>query len=403
MFAVLFFILDDFFIRFYSERSPLFVDFYLWVLPLTLFIVYFEVLNNYLRSLRDSTTGSLVNDIVQRIFAILFLALYFFGLLSFAQFISLFVFSYASQPLLIAIQIFRKKEFKLRPNFGILRKPLVRGMANYSIFSLLGGLTTVLVWNIDVIMLGSMTGLESTAVYAIAFYIGSVIAVPQRSIEKIAGPLLSDFIKNKKWADVASIYRKTSINQLIPGVLIFGLIWLNLDPLFMILPEVYSGGKWVIFVIGIGKIIEVMTGANGIILLNSKHYRVSFYTNIILVAITITANLLLIPIYGIVGAAIASALALFVYNSVKFLYIWMKMGMQPFSLHTLIVTGLGGAVLYIAANWISIEIMWLEIMVKSLVYMISFLVPLIFIKSSPELNRLIFQTLNKDSNESTTG
>ena len=395
IFIGLFFIFDDSLIRFYAERSPLFVDFYLWVLPLTLFIVYFEVLNNYLRSLRDSTTGSFVNDIIQRIFSIVILALYFFELLDFTQFISLFVFSYASQPLLISVQIFRKKAFNLRPNFGILRKSLLRGMASFSLFSLLGGLTTVFVWNIDVIMLGSMAGLESTAVYAIAFYIGSVIAVPQRSIEKIAGPLLSEFIKNKKWADVASIYRKTSINQLIPGFLIFGLIWLNLDSLVTLLPEVYSGGKWVIFVIGIGKIIEVMTGANGIILLNSRHYRVSFYTNIILVIITITANLLLIPVYGIVGAAIASALALFIYNSVKSLYIWINMRMQPFSQHTWLVIGLGGVMLYIVTNWISIEIMWLDILAKSSVFMILFIVPLIFFKSSPEMNRLIFQILKK--------
>lgn len=395
LFTGLFFIFDDYLIQFYLERSQLFVDYYLWVLPLTLFILYFEVLNNYLRSLRDSTTGSFVNEIVQRIFAILFLALYFFELISFSQFVTLFVLSYASQPLFILIQIWRKSEFKIIPNFNILKKPLVHGMANYTLFSLLGGLTTVLVWNIDVIMLGSMAGLENTAIYAIAFYIGSVIAVPQRSIEKIAGPLLSDFIKNKKWPEVASIYRKTSINQLIPGLLIFGLIWINIEPFLMLLPEVYSQGKWVIFIIGIGKLIEVITGSNGIILLNSKHYRVSFYTNIVLVVITITANYLLIPIYGIIGAAIASALALLVYNSVKYIYIWLRMEMQPFTMGTLIVLFLGSFTLYIAYVWISFDNLYLDIPVKSLFFTFAFLIPLLMLKTSPDLNNLIHSLLKK--------
>jgi O-antigen/teichoic acid export membrane protein len=395
LFTGLFFIFDDYLIQFYMERSQLFVDYYLWVLPLTLFILYFEVLNNYLRSLRDSTTGSFVNEIVQRIFAILFLVIYFFEWISFSQFITLFALSYASQPLFILIQIWRKSEFRIIPNFDILKKPLVQGMANYTLFSLFGGLTTVLVWNIDVIMLGAMAGLENTAIYAIAFYIGSVIAVPQRSIEKIAGPLLSDFIKNKKWPEVASIYRKTSINQLIPGILIFGLIWVNIDHFLMLLPEVYSQGKWVIFIIGIGKLIEVITGSNGIILLNSKHYRISFYTSIVLVVITIAANYLLIPIYGIIGAAIASALALLVYNSVKYIYIWLRMEMQPFTMGTLIVIFLGAITLYITYVWISFENVYFDVPIKSLFFTFAFLIPLLMLNTSSDLNNLIHSLLRK--------
>lgn len=395
VFTVLFFIFDDYLIQFYTERSPLFVDFYLWVLPLTLAILYFEVLNNYLRSLRDSTTGSMVNEIFQRVFTIAFLVLYFFNLISFSEFIILLVLSYTLQPLFILGKIWKKKEFRIRPNFKILKKPLVLGMANYSLFTFLGGLTTVLVWNIDVIMLGAMAGLESTAIYAIAFYIGSVITVPQRSIEKIAGPMLSDFIKNKKWDQVVAIYQKTSLNQLIPGVLIFGLIWINLDLLFQLLPDVYSSGKWVVFIIGLGKLVEVVTGSNGIILLNSKHYRVSFYTNIILVFVTITANYLFIPEFGIEGAAFASLLALFIFNGVKSLYIWIKLDMQPFTMATVLVIILGMASLFVSYSWISFNSMWVNVSAKSLFFLVTFLVPLLYLRTSPDLNHLIISVINK--------
>ncbi len=395
LFSVLFFLFDDLLINYYMEKSPLFVDYYLWVIPFTFFILYFEVLNNYLRSLMDSTTGSFVNEVVQRVFAIIFLAIYFLEWVDFSTFILLFVISYSSQPLSILYQIWQKKEFKIIPNVDILRKPLVKGMVNYSLFSLLGGLTTVLIWNIDVIMLGAMEGLNSTAIYAIAFYIGSIITVPQRSIEKIAGPMLSDFIKNKKWADVQSIYSKTSLNQLIPGLLIFGLVWINLDMLFMLMPEIYSTGKWVVFIIGVGKLIEVVTGANGIILLNSKHYRVSFYTNIILVAVTIAANYLLIPIYGIEGAAVASVLALFIFNSVKTIYIWWKLNMQPFSGATVFIVIFGGILIYICSELIHFNTVWMNMIFKSMLFSVLFLIPLYKLNISPDLNSLFESTLAK--------
>lgn len=395
LFSVLFVLFDDLLINYYMEKSPLFVDYYLWVIPFTFFILYFEVLNNYLRSLMDSTTGSFVNEVVQRVFAILFLAIYFLEWVDFSTFILLFVISYSSQPLSILVQIWRKKEFQIIPNVDFLRKPLVKGMVNYSLFSLLGGVTSVLIWNIDVIMLGAMEGLNSTAIYAIAFYIGSIIAVPQRSIEKIAGPLLSDFIKNKKWADVQSIYSKTSLNQLILGLFIFGIVWLNLDVLFVLMPDIYSNGKWVVFIIGVGKLIEMVTGANGIILLNSKHYRVSFYTNIILVVVTITANYLLIPIYGIEGAALASILALFVYNSVKTIYIWWMLKMQPFSGSTVFVVILGGVLIYLGSEWIHINMTWMSVFLKSSLFSLLFLLPIYKLNISPDLNELGESTLNK--------
>lgn len=389
IFSLLYFLAGDQIIQHYRERSPLFVDYYLWVLPLTLFIIYFEVLNNYLRSLRDSTTGSFVNEVLQRFITIVVLAIYFFDWIGFGQFVTLFVLSYISQPLIIGIQIWRKSEFKLTPNLDIIRKKLVKGMASYSLYSMLGGLTTVIVWNVDIMMLGAMAGLDDTAVYSIAFYIVTVITVPQQSIHKIAAPLLSDFIKNKQWGEVESIYRKSSLNQLIPGLLIFGLIWLHLDKLYMILPDIYAAGLWVVFIVGIGKLTGMVCGLNGVILSNSKHYRVSFYTNIILVAITITANYLLIPEYGIVGAAFASALAIVVYNGVKYFYVLIKMELQPFSLKTLWVILLGALTIYITHVWVNFSSIWLDIVIKTVIFPFTFMAPILYFKVSPDINELL--------------
>jgi hypothetical protein len=41
-----------------------------------------------------------------------------------------------------------------------------------------------------------------------------------------------------------------------------------------------------------------------------------------------------IPLFGMEGAAIATALSAFLYNLVKFIVIWRFFGMQPFSIDT---------------------------------------------------------------------
>lgn len=398
IFTLLFLLAGDLIIGYYSDQSPLFVEYFLWVIPLTLFILYFEILNSYLRSLRDSVTGSLVNEVVQRIITIALLVIYFFDWISFSLFISLFVMSYMIQPVLVAISIYRKKEFQIIPNFSIIRKKLVYGMARFSLYSLLGGLTTIIVWNVDVIMLGSMAGLGQTAIYAIAFYIASVVNIPQRSVEKIAGPLLSDFIKNKNWDEVGSVYSKTSLNQLMAGLLIFGLIWIHLDELFLLLPDIYTAGKWVVFIVAAGKLFEALTGPNTLILLNSQHYRVSFFANIFLVFVTISANYVLIPLYGINGAAFASALALILFNLVKLAYIYYWMNLQPLSYPMIWIVAFGSISIYISYMMIDFSSIWLNMPVKTIMFLVMFLLPLLYLNVSPDLNnilRTIFKKLTR--------
>jgi len=395
LFAGIYIAADGTIIAYYAEQSPLFVDYYLWVLPLTLFILYFEILNNYLRSLRDSVTGSFAMEIIQRLITIVLLGIYFFDWITFHLFIVFFVLSYLTNPLIVSIQIVRKGEWKLRPNRKLLRRPLIKGMAKYGLFSMLGGLTTVIVWNVDIIMLGSLAGLDQTAVYAIAFYMASVIAIPQRSINKIVSPLLADFIKNKEWDEVGSIYTKSSLNQLIPGIFIFGLIWINLDVVYHMMPEFYAAGRWVVFIVGIGKIIEMVTGANGLILINSRHYQVSFYTNLILVAVTIAANYIMIPIYGIEGAALASVLAILVYNSTKYFWVLIKMRLQPFTKKTVIVTLLGAVSLSITQLFTFFDFYLTEAIFNSVVFTVLFAGPIITLSISEDLNSMLKNLVDK--------
>ena len=395
IFAGIYFSADSTIIAYYAEQSPLFVDYYLWVLPLTLFILYFEILNNYLRSLRDSVTGSFAMEIIQRLITISLLGVYFFDWITFHLFIMLFVLSYLINPLIVAIQIARRGEWKLRPNMRLMRRPLLKGMVNYGLFSMLGGLTTVIVWNVDILMLGSLAGLDQTAIYAIAFYMASVIAIPQRSINKIVSPLLADFIKNKEWNEVGSIYTKSSLNQLIPGIFIFGLIWINLDVVYHMMPDFYASGRWVVFIVGIGKIIEMITGVNGLILINSRHYRVSFYTNLILIAVTIGANYIMIPLYGIEGAALASVLAILIYNGTKYLWVLIKMRLQPFTKKTVIVTLLGIGSLSVTQLFTLSDFYLIEAIFNSVVFTVLFAGPVIIFSISEDLNDMLKNMVDK--------
>jgi O-antigen/teichoic acid export membrane protein len=394
VFSLFFWLFRDFLIDFYVDRSPLFVDFYIYILPVTFFILYFDVLNSYLRSLRDSITGSLISEVVLRSVVILILAVYFFGLVSFQTFILLFALAYGIQPLLLIITLIRLDEFRITPRFTVLRKTLARGMASYGLYTLLGGLTTVIVWNVDILMLGSLSGLEQTAIYAIAFYIGTVITVPQRAIEKIATPLIADLIHQRNWGEVEKIYRKTSLNQTIAGTLILLLVWVNTEQLLNLLPDVYADGRYVVLFIGLGKLFDMATGINGSIIVNSKYYRFDLFTNLLLILFTVSSNLILIPEYGIQGAAIATMLSIFLYNLIKYIFVWIKFSMQPFSLNYLWLILFSAISLLLISMLPELTIIP-NIMVTSVILLLLYVFPVWWLKLSDDFNLLIRQIMNK--------
>jgi O-antigen/teichoic acid export membrane protein len=336
-FTLLYLLSDDLFITYYEDRSALFNSYYLYLIPLVFATLFFEVLNNYVRALQDSVTGSFLNEVLMRALIILLLITYYFEFISFTAFMMGFVGTYCIQPFYLLAYLYLHGELNFSYPKLDKRAPFVKGMGVYGAYSFLGGLATLIVGNIDVIMLGAMTNLNDTAVYAIAFYVGSVISVPQRSIIKIASPILANLLKENKFGEIDSLYKRTSLNQLIAGILLFIGIWANMHNLMYLLPEEYQGLESIVLIIGVAKLFNMATGINGAIIMNSKHFRFDLYTNILLIGLTITSNYFFIQYWGMLGAAIATALSIFIYNFIKFIFVWIKFDMQPFRWNALAV------------------------------------------------------------------
>lgn len=388
LFAALFFLFRDFLLSYYEGTSALFVNYYLLIPPLVFGILYFEVLNSYVRARYDSVPGSVISEIILRLLSIVLLILFYLGWLSFAEFMYGFVISYMIQPVLLILHLFRKNELYLKPQFNFLNTSLIKRMSSYGLFSVLGGMTSLAVNNIDIIMLGSLAGLTETGIYAIAFYIGSVILVPQRAVGKIAPTLLAKHLKEENFGEIERIYKSSSLNQLIPGLLIYIGVWANLDNLMHILPDEYSSAAFVILIIGFAKLIDMAAGVNGSIILNSEYYRFDFTSMIFLVCISIGLNYVFIPNYGIAGAATATAISIFLYNLIKGIYVWVKFRIQPFTPNILTAVALSAALL-----WASLQVgpmggLYADILLRSITMAILYGAGILLFNVSPEVNKI---------------
>jgi O-antigen/teichoic acid export membrane protein len=279
---------------------------------------------------------------------------------------------------------------------------MFRQIKSYAVVILIGGGSAVLISRIDVLMITSLmpNGIDTeVAVYSLGFFIASIIEIPRRSISQIATPLIANAWHHNDIAYIDDIYKRSAINQLIVGGGIFLLIWISIDDLLAIIPnpEVYANCKSVVLWIGIARMITMITGLNGEIILQSKYYMFNIVSVVVLVFLIVLFNYIFIPIMGIEGAAIGTCLAILGYNLLKTFFLQQKLNMMPFSWHIAKVL-LVGALAYIPfAFWSPAGGGWwlalVNISLKSLVFI--FLVTPVLYKLgvSEEMNKLIDKAL----------
>ena len=202
-------------------------------------------------------------------------------------------------------------------------------------------------------------------------------------------PLIAKAWEKQDFKQIHKLYEKSSINQLIFGGFFFLCIWLNINEIFGLLPEKFQGGKWVVFFIGLSQLFNITSGINGVIIVNSKYYRYDLITNLFLVFFTITANYFLIPIYGINGAALATALSVFLFNFIRLIFIKVKMDMHPFNIKTL-YTILLLLTIYFLSKYIPIfGNIYLDLLWKSCYVLMLFVPMVLWLKLSEDINNIV--------------
>lgn len=316
----------------FTNKAPLLAEFFEWIPILFFLIGGITLLRAFYRSDLNITLPNVYEGIVLRIFMIASILIYFYLDLEVQWLVYLYMMAHALALFGLGLGYYRSGNLRLSTNLKSIEPALRKEMFYFGLFVIANALSGSMIINIDSWMLASLSGLKSAGIYSIAMSIGIIIELPKRSITQIAVPVLANSWKNGNLANIRDVYHKTSLNQMITGGMIFILVWINVDDLFRLIPngEVYSQGKWVVFYIGLAKLFSISLGANIEILQVSNFYRYSLLTRVLLVVTAVLTNLYFIPLYGITGAAIATAITFFSNNVILYLLLLIKLRIQPF-------------------------------------------------------------------------
>jgi O-antigen/teichoic acid export membrane protein len=322
---------------YYVEQSPLILQYYLLVIPLTAFWIYISVLDAYCRNNARTAIPNFIREVYLRLANVVLILIFGFGWISFDWLQYLMVASYGLAIVFLFVYIRHLGKWYWRlPDRRILTNPLLWQMLGYGGFTLLGGIGVNLMLFIDRSMLAGERGLVSTGIFIIATYIAGVIEIPRKAIAQISIPLISSALLNNDLEHVQTMNRKSALNQLIAGGVVFLLIWANIDEIFYLIPkgETYSEGKYVVLFIALAKVFDIATGLNTEIILYSKYFRFATLFIVCSAILGFSLNLWLIPLSGIIGAAIATSLTTLAYSIARMTFVYVRFKVLPFTWKT---------------------------------------------------------------------
>ncbi len=182
----------------------------------------------------------------------------------------------------------------------------------------------------DVVMLGALSGTDAVGLYTPATRGAELISFVLLAVNTALAPTLARLYAEGKRAQLeASVAKSTRLITLASLPLALGFILLGGPFLLLFGPE-FVGAQGALVILSVGQLINAATGTVGMLLNMTGHERDTALAVGAAALLNILLNALLIPAYGIEGAAVATALSTLTWNLLLAGFVYRRLGFYSF-------------------------------------------------------------------------
>lgn len=184
---------------------------------------------------------------------------------------------------------------------------------------------------IDTILLGSLSIAQNVGIYNIALKVALLGGIVLSSFNMMFAPMISELHSKEKRNALHGLYSSITkwVFTLSLPIFLFLMVY-SKQVLFLFGPE-FVAGQACLIIICFGQIVNASTGPSGIMLLMSGHPYLNLTINVFSLVLLIILNLILIPLYGIVGCAEAVAASIVLANIIRVVMVHCYFGMNPYN------------------------------------------------------------------------
>lgn len=178
-----------------------------------------------------------------------------------------------------------------------------------------------LIHRADIIMLGVFMDTADVGAYGAAAKLSQAAMFGFVAMNIIFSPLASEYFHSGKFKALKQLYTKTATLQFVfTAALACGLFLFGESILNFFGPD-YAGSLSVLYLLLAGYVLNCVWGPIPFLMIMTKFEHQAMWITFAATALNIALNIVLIPIYGILGAAIATVITLNLRNAVSLIYV----------------------------------------------------------------------------------
>ena len=179
-----------------------------------------------------------------------------------------------------------------------------------------------------VIMLGFYEDTTEAGIYATASRIAAVIVFGLTAVNTIAAPMFSEYYSQGRMGELQRV-----VTLAARGIMAFSLpvslvFIFGGGPLLGLFGPEFTRGYWALAILTVGQLVNASVGSVGFLMSMTGHQREAARVFAGAAVLNVVLNASLIPLWGINGAAIATATTTIIWNVALALYVWRRLGVR---------------------------------------------------------------------------
>lgn len=180
------------------------------------------------------------------------------------------------------------------------------------------------------LLLGIFLAADQVGIYSIAVATASFVPTLLVALNSIFGPVIADLHARRQTELLQRLFQtSTKWCFSLTWPLVAVIVFFSRD-LMGLFGASFEAGAPVLALLALAQLVNVAVGSVGNLLVMSGHQRLEIFNSVLMAALTLPLSVVLIPRWGMLGAAVALASGMAGANLLRAWLVWRHLGLVPY-------------------------------------------------------------------------
>ncbi len=210
-------------------------------------------------------------------------------------------------------------------------RPVVRAAAGFFGVACLVWLAEYVSRNVDILLVGRLLTTTETGVYTVAQRTSTLPPMVLVAFNAFFSPTVSALYATGQLEELRATFRRASLWIMIVSAPVLGMLMALATPVMAFFGREFTGGALALWILCLGQFVNVGVGLISVVLTMVDRQQTVLACNVAGLAVSAGLCWVLIPRYGILGAAVATTTLQVLVPAALSIFAYRYVGVSPFS------------------------------------------------------------------------